>query len=489
MAEEIMLNLKRRNLLLFAIVIMLVVLTLPTFVRFYEGNDSLVGSEPYYHFRAARELIKAGSYNPFSPPDSVHDTSYSDRDYFFSPYHYLLVYASKFVSLYAASRLVPLLLGIVSLLVFNLLLRRFVAEAYQRHIILLLLVLNPAFIYTFTVSNPQAAAIALSLLGFYFFLKEGKLCLFLSVLCFALVSIFSLFNALLVIVLLLAFILTKNELQSRFVIIVFLLAIFSVAKRASFFYNYTYAPQLNIFGNLFSDLGGMIGFGIFSIVLAVCGVASSWKFKSRFIFFFVLAILLLGSLFFVGNVANMYLMFLVAVAAGVGLVDLYDAKWKVRPVKGLALLILFCGIIFSTASYMTRLGSMPPDRGAVDSLGWMGLNTFKDGFVLSHYDDGYLISTLARNPVLADSLATASYDQQFIYKLQDSIFYSRNLNNVKYLFNAYNIKYIYVTPEMKSGLVWSRHDEGLLFLFTSKSTFQNIYSKEGYDVWEVIATE
>jgi hypothetical protein len=486
MAEDIILNLKERNLLIFVIVVMLVVLTLPTFIRFYEGNDSLIGSEPYYHFRAAREIIKLGSYNPFVPPAAVHDLVYTDRDYFFSPYHYILTYASRFVSLFAASRIVPLLLGMISLLVFNLILRSFVEEAYKRHIILLLLVMSPAFIYTFTVSNPQAAAIMFSMLGFYFFLRDGRLSLFLSVLFFAVVSLFSLFNTLLVIVLLLAFILTKNERQSRFVIVVFLLAIFSVAKRASLFYNYTYTPQLNVFGNIFSDLGGIIGFGVFSIILAVYGVSSGWRFKQRFVFFFVLALMLLGSLFFVGNVSNMYLMFFIAVAAGIGLVELYDAKWKVRPVKSLALLILFCGLLFSTASYMTRIGSMPPDKGAVESLEWMGANAFKDSVVLGSYDDGYLISTLARNPVLADSFVTAGYDQRFVYKLQDSIFYSRNLDNVKYLFKVYNVKYIYITPEMRSGKVWSRPDEGLLFLLTSKSTFQDIYSKDGYEVWEVI---
>ncbi|MBU2561024.1 MAG: hypothetical protein KKD17_01910 [Nanoarchaeota archaeon] len=487
-AEEISINLKKRNIMVFAIVALLIVLVLPTLFRFYAGNSSLIGAESYYHFRAARELLKQGAYNLFDPPDGVPDMSYSPRSYFFSPYHYILVYASSIVSLATASRVVPFLLGVLSFLIFNLILKRFVEEDYKRHVILLLLVLNPAFIYTFTVSNPHSAAIALSLLGFYFFLKEGKHNLVLSVLCFAVVSLFSLFNTLLVILLLLAYVLAKRNMQNRFIVTVFILMMFSLAKRASFYYNYTYAPQANIFGNLFSDLGGMLGFGIFSIVLAVYGVVSNWKSKSKFIYFFIISLLLIVSLFFAGNVSNMYLMFFVAAAAGIGFVKLYEQKWNVLAVKNISVLILVCGLLFSTASYLTRPGLLEPEKEVFESLEWLGSNTFKDGFVLSHYDNGYLISGIARNPVLTDSFSTSDYDQRFFYKVQDSMFYSRKIQTTKQLFGVYNIKYVYITPEMKSGKVWSRPDEGLLFLFTSNSTFKNVYDKDGIEIWEVINT-
>jgi hypothetical protein len=454
----------------------------------YHGNDALISSEPYYHLRAAGELIRSGSENPFDPPEEVQDRSYSPREYFFSPYHYLLVYASKLVSLVTASRIVPFLLGILGVIIFNLILKRFIKEDYKRHIILLLLVANPAFIYTFTVSNPNSAAIVLSLLGFYLFMRKGRLNLALSAVCFALVSLFSLFNTIFVLLVLLAYTVTKREQQNRLIVIVFLLALFSLAKRASFFYNYTFTPDVNVVGNLFSDLGGVIGFGIFSIILAVYGVVSNWKNKNSFICYFMLSLLLIISLFFVGNIANMYIMFFVAIAAGIGFVRLYEFQWNAVVVKNLTLLILVCGLLFSTASYLTRMSSMEPDIPAVDSLRWLGSNTFKDGFVLSHYDNGYLISTLARNPVLTDSFETSGYDQRFLYKVQDSLFHNRKLKETKQMFEVYNIKYIYVTPEMKSGQVWRRPDEGLLHLFTSKSTFQNVYDKDGYEIWEVINT-
>ncbi|MFC1741191.1 hypothetical protein ACFL3V_01500 [Nanoarchaeota archaeon] len=487
-SEQIRINLKKKNLLMFVVILLFLVLVIPTFVRFYQGNDSLIGSEPYYHFRAARELLQVGEYNPFDAPEDISDMSHSPRDYSFNPYHYLLVYASKIVSLPTASRILPLILGMLSIFLFNLLLKLFIEEDYKRKIILILLVMNPAFIYTFTVSTPHSAAIALTLLGTFFFTRKGLHNLILSVFCLAIVSFFSLFNTLLAILLLLAYILTKKELQNRFIIVVFLLALFSFAKRTSFFYNYTYTPTINIVGNLFSDLGGILGFGIFSVILAIYGVASNWRRKSDFILFFVLSLMLISALLFAGNMPNMYLMFFVAIAAGIGFVKLYELQWSVTSVKNLALLILVCGLMFSTVSYMTRLASMEPDKNTIESLSWMGSNTFKNGFVLSHYDYGYMISTVARNPVVADSLSASGYDQQFFYKVQDSMFYGRELKETRQLFDVYNIDYVYITPEMKSGKVWRRSNEGLLFLFTNNRTFKNIYDKDGFEVWEAINT-
>jgi hypothetical protein len=486
--DEIKINLKKYNLFVLAIVLLLVVLAFPTFVRFYEDNDSLVGSESYYHFRAAAKLLSTDSYSIFTPPEDIQDISFSPRSYFFNPYHFLLAFASKVVSLHTASRIVPFLLGIFSMLIFNLILKRFINEDYKRHIILILLIINPAFIYTFTVSNPHAAAIALSLLGIHFFLREKRYNLILSALCFAVVSLFSIFNTLLVVLILLAYILIRKHKHSWFTIILFVLAIFSFTRRASFFYNYAFSPDVNVVGNLFSDLGGIIGFGIFTIILAVYGIVSNWKHKSDFMPFFLLSVALLVSLFFIGNLANMYIMFFVTIAAGIGFVRLYELKWNVLTVKNLTLLILACGLIFSATSYMTRLTAMPPDKATIESLDWLGDHAFKDEFILSHYDNGYLISTVARNPVLVDSLSASDYDQQFLYKVQDTLFYSRKLPQTKQLLEAYKIKYIYITPEMKQGLVWSKPNEGLLFLLTSKSTFNKVYEKDDIEIWEVINT-
>jgi hypothetical protein len=210
-----------------------------------------------------------------------------------------------------------------------------------------------------------------------------------------------------------------------------------------------------------------------------------WKEKASFVYFFLLSLLLVLSLSLIGNFSNIYLVFFVSIASGIGFIRLYESEWSVPSMRNLALLVLVCGLLFSTFSFITRLGSMEPDRAVMDSLDWLGSNTFKDGFVLSHYDNGYLISTVARNPVLVDSLSSYGYDQKFLYKVQDSLFYSRKIKDTKQLLDAYKVKYIFITPEMASGLVWTRHDEGLLFLLKHSSIFSKVYSSAGIDIYEV----
>jgi hypothetical protein len=488
MTETIKIELKKQNLFIVAIIVLFVVLTLPTLFRFYSGNDSLIGTESYYHYRAARNLAQKETQDFFNPSAEIQDTAYYPRSYFFNPYHYLLVLASKVISLVTASRVLPFIFGILTVLIFNQILKEFIEEKHKRHIILILLIINPAFIYTYTVSNPHSSAIFFTLLGIYFFTRKGKHNFIFSVLLFLIVSLFSLFNTITALLLLLAYIITKKKMQNRFLLIVFLLAILSLTQKTGAYYNYNYLPDLSVISNIFSELGGMTGFGIFSIILAVYAIISCWKEKAGFIYFLLLAVLLAATIFFTGNMSNSYLMFFIAIAGGIGFIKLYALEWHAPTLKNFAILILLCGLLFSTTAYMTRLVSLEPDQNTIESLDWLSKNTFKDSFVLSHYSNGHLISTIARNPVLTDSVLTSSYDQNFLYKVQDSIFHSRKLEDAKKLLEAYNIRYIYITPQMKTGQVWSKPNEELLFLLTSKSTFEQVYDKEGTEIWKVINT-
>ena len=44
---------------------------------------------------------------------------------------------------------------------------------------------------------------------------------------------------------------------------------------------------------------------------------------------------------------------------------------------------------------------------------------------------------------------------------------------------------IWIDSQMKDGQVWTKEDEGLLFLFSNKETFRRVYNKEGIEIWEV----
>ncbi len=476
---------RKKNFFPIVILIFFLVTILPTFIRYYSGNNTLIGGESYYHLRAATILEKNNEWNPFAPPQGIEVPVSVGREYHFNPYHYILAYSSHIVVKEAASRVLPMVLGLLSLFIFNLILRKHVMEAYKRKIILIMLIISPAFIYTFTISNANSAAVFFTILGYYLFTKEKTRYLPLSILCFLVVALFSIFNTLVVGLLLLAHIILKKKYQGRFIITVMILAIILFAKKISFYHNYTYAPQTNILGNLISDLGGVLGFGIFTLLLAAYGIYTHWGKKEKFSAYLLIAIPLMIALFYVGNIVNIYLAFLISIAAGLGLVKLIMTNWDVRIIKNVSLLIITCGLLFSAASYMTRIVEMEPQSELIDAVEWMQINTFKDGFVLTDQYNGYIVTTISRNPVLADSYLNSNYNQKFVYKLQESMFYTRKLDNIKKLFSIYNVKHILIDNEMKEGKIWNKENEGLRFLLTNKNTFEKVYDKKGVEIWEV----
>jgi hypothetical protein len=38
---------------------------------------------------------------------------------------------------------------------------------------------------------------------------------------------------------------------------------------------------------------------------------------------------------------------------------------------------------------------------------------------------------------------------------------------------------------MRKGLVWTKEDEGLLFLFSNKDEFRKVYDREGIEIWKI----
>lgn len=484
--SESYLNIKKHDLKFIIFILLIICLLSPMLFRIYKGNNNLLGQETHYHSKAASVLIRNNNSNMFYAPTDIAENVFAPRNYVFTPHTYVLAYFSRIFGISLASKLLPFIFGVISVVFFNLLLKLFFEKSYQRNIITIFLIVNPAFIYAFTVSNPHSTAIAFTLAATYFFMRPEKLSFVLSVLLFTIVALFSIFNSIFSLLLLLAIILRLKENHNRFIVVLLVLAFVSFARKIPFYYNYTFFPNTNMVQSLFSDLGGLVGFGVFIVMLAIYGVFSHWKKKSKFFTLFAIAILLLVAQFFVGNFVNMYLGFLVSIAAALGFLKLYSSRWKIKIIRNLTLLVLVCGLMFSTVAFLTRVVELEPDNTSAEGLAWMRDNVFKEGYVLSHHKNGYSVSYLARNPVFVDSLELSSNSQDFLYKVADSIFDSRDLEQVKILLLRYGIKYIYIDPVMKEGLVWDKDNQGLLFLLSDKDTFKNIYAKNRVEIWEVI---
>ena len=146
--------------------------------------------------------------------------------------------------------------------------------------------------------------------------------------------------------------------------------------------------------------------------------------------------------------------------------------------------MLLAGLIFSSISYIGRISSLPPDQPIINSLEWF--STRSEGIVLSHYENGFWIETVAKKPVFLDPLVAYSPNPNFKFNQSNEIFYSRNLKATKNLLSNYSISYIWIDKSMKQGKVWTKEEEGLLFLFRNNETFKNIYHSKEVEIWEVL---
>jgi hypothetical protein len=444
----------------------------------------MMGAEPYYHARLAEKIAESKELNLFKLTSEDIDLSFEKRPYDLNPYHALLSVAGSFGDISAFSKILPPILGILTLLLFAGILGSVGMHKLVKNITLLMLALCPAFIYTFTVSNPHSFAIFLTLLAVYLLLKQSHLLFLVSLPAIALCSMFSIFNTTLILVLILSFLTLGVLSKERFLVASLLSILVGVFYPNHFFYEYVPA-QTSIIASLVSDLGGMPAFGLFSIILAVFGFPRLWKSKSKIFAFIITPLLMMPLLWVYGSSILMYISFFLALVSAVGFVTLVEMRWQLRTVQSLSIIIVLCGLMFSTASFMNRLVYLPPNQDMGYALEWLGSRS-EEGVVLSHPDYGYWIESISKKQAFSDTFSTSGYSQDFYYKTTETIFRSRNLDDTKILMKRFGVKYILIDADMKQGLVWSRENEGLLFLLSDSETFKNIYKLNGIELWEVL---
>lgn len=469
-------GMKDHRLLLIILLLGIAILVIPYLARFLMGNSSLVSEQPYLHARMAEgELENEDSDNRIV----------GERTLWFTPYHLLLGMLGRVIGTEKASMVLPAVLGIMTLFLCYLLLREFIKSSMTRFVMLLALLLSPAYIYTYTVSNPHALAIVLTLLGFVCFLQKERYFYVLSIAAFALASLFQFFNALLIIYLLVVYNLTtKNKKNEIFLIIFVLLGIFILYK-APLAIRYEIVEG-TLIQEVFSDLGGKTGFGIFYAILFIIGFFASWGKKYTHAGMYLLLCLLIASYHWLGNATMIYLNFFLVYFAGIGLVRLQRIHWEFNIIRNLTFLIIICGLLFSSISYINRLSHASPSQELAESLEWLAEHSYGDAVVLSHYHYGYAVEHVAKRRVVIDSLFSSFPDIDQRMADVQNLFYTLNLEEARQILEKYGITYIVVDKEMREGLVWDEPEQGLLYLFHNGETFKKAYESEGVEVWKVI---
>ncbi|MBI2548324.1 hypothetical protein HYW21_03155 [Candidatus Woesearchaeota archaeon] len=488
-------------------------LSLPLAGRYFTGEPLPIGAESSYHLRIASGLFDASRISawPFWYDEQVT----GGRTYVITPYHFLLAGVALLVGMNLASILVPLFLGLLSLYLFMAILKYLMHEFQKspsenaqsvtlRFIISGLVAISPIYIFMFDTVNKESFLIFLNLLGIYLLLHAEqkqkdddppvRAKQMLVLLPFILIGMHDYLDIMISFLMLLVLTLLKKE---RLYLL--LLILFSMVVTSSLLH-LTLPPLLKeepgvtgtqFYQQLIADLGAASGFGIFHFLLGIIGFGALWTKQLKHIF---INLILLGFLLFVIVTqvkVNHYLLFVFSIFAGSMILKLSSMQWELQIVRQLTLLLIVCGLLFSTISYLNRFTTFEPSKEQVQSLLWLQKNSQEDAVVLSHPTKGFLIQYYADRTVLVDSYSYiyASNDKELSIKRFAKVnetFTSRNLKRTKELLDQEDVDYIWVDETMKTGLVWKGKEEGLLFLFRNNETFRKVYTSNDVDIWEVM---
>jgi hypothetical protein len=476
------LRLNDKKILAYSLIIAAVLLAIFPLVRTAYFESSFIGEEPYYHQRIADHIIEEGI--PKKDP-------MIDRPYFLNPYHLVLAGIGMLIGTTIASFLLPFIFGLITVYFFYLIIKNFKLNRMKRFLILLFLIISPPFIYLFSVSNAYSLAIFMSIIGFYLFTKKGKTNLTISLILLGISALFGIMHTLIIIFVLMSYsIKSKNKLIKAGAVS-FIILIVSLAYELPFLIKHKLLIQTIAFSQpkhlvgFISDLGGITGFGIFTILLMIFGLYIVWKTKKQSLGYLLLFASIAGALFY-STAINMYLVFPFAIFAGFAFFSILKMRWTLNLIKQLAVIVIIAGILFSTISYVNQTAKAEPTSDIIESLEFLKNQSNPDEIIFSHFSKGVYIQSIAQRQVLLDSLSRTTPDFNEKLDISNRIFYSRTLKNTTQWLNENNISYIWIDAEMKNNLVWTREEEGLLFLFRNNETFKNIYNEKNIEIWKVI---
>ncbi|RMF55531.1 hypothetical protein D6745_02015 [Candidatus Woesearchaeota archaeon] len=461
------------------ITLSLIILFLPHLLRLSSGNEQLVGSKTYYH------LLKTSDENIENDELVI-----GSRPAEFNPYYIFIRKLSAFIPLLLLARYLPILFGVLSVFLLYLILRKHGIGVIQANLSVLIFVLSPTFIFVFTTFEPLSFLFLTSLIGFFLLVHGKKWSFYMSLPFFLAIPLFGKLESLTLVILLLIYSFLKKENAKQIAIIITLILLVFLLIQVPFYSTYGYPEKAEISSkglltNYVSEFGSIYGFSSFSIIIALGGFVVLWSRKNKNILpYLLILIIFISSLFF--EETRLYVSILYSLFGGFCLVTLVRYKWELEIVKIFTFILIFCGLIFSTTIFIQRLSLAEPSQGVYDSLVWLRANTNDNDVVFSHYSNGFFIESIAGRKVILDE--KFDYTPNINERLRNSktIFYSRNLEATKQALQKYNISYIWINDKMKNGLVWRKSDEGLLFLFSNRRTFINVYNESGIEIWKVL---
>jgi hypothetical protein len=466
----------------------IVLLILPLALRFFAGHPLPEGNEGYGHLRMASFIAQHGipSVDPAMP----------ERAYSANAFDLLLAVIVKITNTSFAAIVVPFLLGMAALLC----LLRLTSALRIPHLVALgtqiAFVLSPFFIDAFT--QPVARGLELVLLVLLLLLlaesaraPERATRKFLLALCATLAALvlatFGLIPALTSVALPLLFRTVVRRMPLHMIwasvaAFVMLVAVaipaFLITEQPVFARPVPVVQAVSDFG---SSAGGLSSF---AWLLAFIGLALLWHLKRQYYAAMIFttaslaAALVLPSGLVVSHV-------LVSFLSGIALAFFASRQWSFADIRMLTLLVLICGLLFSTLAHTVDLAKGPPHADVQRAAAALQDKLPDTAIILSHPHNGFWLAWWSGKEVYLDDWLAQTPHVNDRWSVAEAIWYAQDITQARSLLYKNKIDALVITQEMREGLVWDRPEQGLLFLLRNNETFKNIYRSDSVDIWAI----
>jgi hypothetical protein len=236
-----------------------------------------------------------------------------------------------------------------------------------------------------------------------------------------------------------------------------------------------------------SDFGGTGGMSVFSWLLAIIGLVLLWQFKTRYYALLLCttlalaAALLSPSALVTGTIAVSFL-------AGYALAFFARMEWSFEDIRTLTLLVLACGLLFSTLAHAMELAHGQPT--AETRTAALSLRTLPDDrAILAHPDDAFWYAYWSGKQVWMDSWLRNTPRVNERWAVAQQIWHAQDIARVQPVLFRNRIGALVITDDMREGKVWDLPEQDLLFLLRNNETFKSAHRSSSVDIWTVLPSQ
>jgi len=452
----------------------------PVATRLINQEPLISGSESYGHIRIAEFIANNGipQFDPAMP----------ERIYQVNAFDLLLSAFIKVLGTEIASFLLPFLLGLGSLWLLLAITKRWKLSSTKALGVHAVFILSPFFVSAFT--QTVSSGLELFLMMFLLFVlapnERPIISSFAAILVATILATFGILPAIIAILLpLLAR--TVNHRMPKFALGASLAAFITLITIALPAYLRSeaanFARPMPVVQAI-SDFSGAGGLSLFAWILAFIGLLLLWHIKKKYYAVMItITIALAVSLFIPSSLVAAHLV--VSFLAGYALAFFATMRWSFEEIRFLTILVVLCGLLFSTLTYAQIISKDPSQELKEASLAIKDILP-ENATLLLPPDYGFSMAYWSGKQVFIDGWLTKTPQVNERWEVTQAIWHSREITDVRPLLYKNNIGAIVITKDMRQGQVWDLPEQDLLFLLRNSETFKNAHKSSLVEVWAVM---